>query len=131
MVECSHPLSMFMNSLPSTRSINSPADRIDELKLPQMVEKNTESHGTAFTVSVDYAVGTSTGISASDRAATIAALADTSKGPELFHRPGHIFPLRAKPTGVLERPGHTEASVDLPRLAGLFPAGAMCEIVKK
>lgn len=106
-------------------------ERVDELGLPQMVTRNTESHGTAFTVSVDYKHGTTTGISASDRAITLRALADPKAQADDFLRPGHMFPLRAKPGGVLERPGHTEASVDLARLAGLFPAGAMCEIVNR
>jgi 3,4-dihydroxy 2-butanone 4-phosphate synthase/GTP cyclohydrolase II len=105
--------------------------RAEELELPQMVAKNTESHGTAFTVSVDYKIGTSTGISAGDRSATIRALADPHVSPADFSRPGHMFPLRAKDGGVLVRPGHTESSVDLARLAGCFPAGAMCEIVEK
>lgn len=105
--------------------------RAEELELPQMVAKNTESHGTAFTVSVDYKIGTSTGISAGDRSATIRALADPKVLPSEFSRPGHMFPLRAKDGGVLVRPGHTESSVDLARLAGCFPAGAMCEIVEK
>jgi len=109
--------------------------RLDELKLPQMVDQNTEHHGTAFTVSVDLkfpaAQGKHTGISASDRAATIRAIADPEVKAEQFSRPGHMFPLRYRDGGVLVRPGHTEASVDLARLAGLFPAGAMCEIVNK
>jgi 3,4-dihydroxy 2-butanone 4-phosphate synthase len=104
------------------------ASRIDSLKLPQMVEKNSESHQTAFTVSVDYSPGSSTGISAADRAATIQALANSEITTDKFNKPGHVFPLRAKAGGVLERPGHTEASVDLARLAGLSPAGAICEM---
>jgi len=100
-----------------------------------MVDQNTEHHGTAFTVSVDLkfpaAQGKHTGISASDRAATIRAIADPEVKAEQFSRPGHMFPLRYRDGGVLVRPGHTEASVDLARLAGLFPAGAMCEIVNK
>jgi 3,4-dihydroxy 2-butanone 4-phosphate synthase / GTP cyclohydrolase II len=102
--------------------------RTEELALTQMVEKNTESHSTAFTVSVDYKHGTTTGISAKDRAATIKALADAKSKPEDFNRPGHMFPLRARKGGVLERPGHTEAAVDLVRLAKLYPAGAICEL---
>jgi len=97
--------------------------------LPLMVETNTEAHNTAFTISVDYRHGTTTGISAADRAATIRALANPTAQPEDFRRPGHMFPLRAREGGVLVRPGHTEASVDLARLAGLFPAGAMCELI--
>jgi 3,4-dihydroxy 2-butanone 4-phosphate synthase/GTP cyclohydrolase II len=103
--------------------------RADELHLAPMVAVNTESMGTAFTVSVDLRRGTSTGISAADRAATIRALADPSSKPEDFARPGHVFPLRARPYGVLQRPGHTEAAVDLASLAGRYPAGVLCEIV--
>jgi 3,4-dihydroxy 2-butanone 4-phosphate synthase/GTP cyclohydrolase II len=105
-------------------------ERADELQLPLMVAHNTEAMGTAFTVSVDKRAGTTTGISAEDRAATLAAIADPSAPAAAFARPGHIFPLRARPGGVLARPGHTEASVDLARLAGRVPAGALCEIVK-
>lgn len=103
--------------------------RLDELGLPLMVSENTESHTTAFTVSVDYKFGTSTGISAADRSATIRALADPSVPGDNFSRPGHVFPLRAKLGGVLERRGHTEAAVDLMRLAGANAAGVLCEIV--
>ncbi|MFK4069994.1 bifunctional 3,4-dihydroxy-2-butanone-4-phosphate synthase/GTP cyclohydrolase II [Streptomyces sp. NPDC029674] len=106
------------------------ADELDRLRLPQMVEHNTESMSTAFTVSVDAtaAHGVSTGISAADRATTLQLLASGGAGPDDFVRPGHIFPLRAKPGGVLARDGHTEAAVDLARLAGLRPAGAIVEI---
>ena len=103
-------------------------DRCDELRLPLMVDHNTESHRTAFTVSVDLLEGTTTGISAADRAATLRALADPNIGHTAFARPGHIFPLRAREGGVLKRAGHTEAAVDLARLAGLQPAGIICEI---
>ncbi len=106
-------------------------ERLDELGLPLMVVENTDSHQTAFTVSIDYNVGTTTGISASDRAATIRAVADAATGADDFARPGHIFPLRYQPGGVLVRPGHTEAAVDLARLAGLYPAGVLCEIVNE
>lgn len=104
-------------------------ERLDELEIPLMVEKNTEKHGTAFAVSVDYKYGTTTGISAFDRAKTIKALIDPSSKPEDFARPGHVFPLRAMEGGVLRRAGHTEASVDLAKLAGLYPAGVICEIM--
>jgi 3,4-dihydroxy 2-butanone 4-phosphate synthase / GTP cyclohydrolase II len=104
-------------------------ERLDELGLPLMVMENTDSHKTAFTVSIDYAHGTSTGISAADRAATIRAVADRTNHAADFHRPGHVFPLRYQPGGVLVRPGHTEAAVDLAVMAGLFPAGALCEVV--
>ncbi|MFD9412362.1 bifunctional 3,4-dihydroxy-2-butanone-4-phosphate synthase/GTP cyclohydrolase II [Streptomyces sp. NPDC059989] len=103
---------------------------LDRLELPQMVQNNTESMQTAFTVSVDAsgAHGVTTGISAADRATTLRLLADGTSEPGDFVRPGHIFPLRAKPGGVLVRNGHTEAAVDLARLAGLRPAGAIVEI---
>ncbi|WP_347487909.1 bifunctional 3,4-dihydroxy-2-butanone-4-phosphate synthase/GTP cyclohydrolase II [Desulfoscipio sp. XC116] len=104
--------------------------RLDELDLPAMVTHNTDAHGTAFTVSVDYK-DTSTGISAHERAATVRALIDPSTKPEDLRRPGHIFPLRAKEGGVLRRAGHTEAAVDLMRLAGLYPAGVICEVMKE
>ena len=103
-------------------------ERLDELDIPLMVTRNTDSMKTAFTVSVDYIPGTTTGISAGDRALTIRALTDADAKPDDFARPGHIFPLRANPGGVLARPGHTEAAVDLARLAGLKPAGVICEI---
>ena len=106
-------------------------ERCDDLRLPLMVEHNTESHRTAFTVSVDLIEGTTTGISASDRAATLCALADPDVGFAAFARPGHIFPLRAREGGVLKRAGHTEAAVDLARMAGLHPAGIICEIVNE
>ncbi|HEV7886239.1 MAG TPA: bifunctional 3,4-dihydroxy-2-butanone-4-phosphate synthase/GTP cyclohydrolase II [Acidimicrobiales bacterium] len=104
-------------------------ERLDELDLPLMVTTNTESHRTAFTVSVDYRHGTSTGISAFDRAATIQALIDPATRPDDLARPGHIFPLRYAHGGVLKRAGHTEAAVDLARMAGLYPAGVLCEVV--
>ncbi len=102
---------------------------LDKLKIPQMVEHNTDNHETAFTVSIDYK-DTTTGISAFERSKTITmAVDDNVKGSD-FRRPGHIFPLEAKRGGVLRRTGHTEAAVDLARLAGLKPAGAICEIMK-
>ncbi|MBA4710437.1 3,4-dihydroxy-2-butanone-4-phosphate synthase [Aquitalea aquatica] len=104
-------------------------ERLDQLQLPLMVSSNNESQRTAFTVTVDYLHGTSTGISAADRAATLRALADSRIPASDFARPGHIFPLRYAPGGVLARPGHTEAALDLSRLAGLAPAGVLCEIV--
>ncbi|KAF0815320.1 3,4-dihydroxy-2-butanone 4-phosphate synthase [Andreprevotia sp. IGB-42] len=104
-------------------------ERLDALRLPLMVADNTESHQTAFTVSVDYRHGTSTGISAADRAATLRALANPAVGAADFVRPGHIFPLRYRDGGVLRRRGHTEAALDLARLAGLQAAGVLCEIV--
>ncbi|MBM3805394.1 MAG: bifunctional 3,4-dihydroxy-2-butanone-4-phosphate synthase/GTP cyclohydrolase II [Actinobacteria bacterium] len=103
-------------------------DRCDDLRLPMMVGNNTESHRTAFTISVDLLEGTSTGISAADRAATLRALADPKISHAAFARPGHIFPLRSRDGGVLKRAGHTEAAVDLARLAGCEPAGVICEI---
>jgi 3,4-dihydroxy 2-butanone 4-phosphate synthase / GTP cyclohydrolase II len=104
-------------------------ERLDNLALPLMVPTNTEAHRTAFTVSVDAVQGTTTGISAADRATTIRALADAATRPSDLARPGHIFPLRARDAGVLARPGHTEAAVDLARLAGLTPAGVLAEVV--
>src|ERR1700689_2250533 len=102
---------------------------LDRLALDQMVNQNTERMGTAFTVSVDARAGVSTGISAADRAATISLLADPASTSQDIVRPGHVFPLRARPGGVLRRAGHTEAAVDLATLAGLRPAGAICEIM--
>jgi len=104
-------------------------ERCEDLELRPMVPDNTESHGTAFTESVDYRIGTTTGISAGDRAVTARALADPSTAPTDLTRPGHVFPLCARPGGVLKRAGHTEAAVDLARLAGCRPAGVICEIV--
>jgi len=104
-------------------------DRLDELEIPLMVRDNTESHRTAFTYSVDYVHGTSTGISAADRSVTIRSLIDPATRPIDLARPGHIFPLRYADGGVLKRAGHTEAAVDLARLAGMDPAGVLCEIV--
>jgi 3,4-dihydroxy-2-butanone 4-phosphate synthase len=103
--------------------------RAAELALPLMVAENSEPHRTQFTVSVDCAHGTSTGISAADRSRTIRALGTRSVGPTSFLRPGHVFPLRARCGGVLERAGHTEAAVDLARLAGFEAAGALCELM--
>ena len=100
----------------------------DSLALPPMVVKNTDNHETAFTVSIDH-VETSTGISAFDRSLTAMKCIDPAAKPEDFRRPGHMFPLRAKAGGVLERNGHTEATVDLCRLAGLKPCGLCCEIM--
>ncbi|MBI1758306.1 MAG: bifunctional 3,4-dihydroxy-2-butanone-4-phosphate synthase/GTP cyclohydrolase II [Actinobacteria bacterium] len=102
---------------------------LDRLHLGEMVAHNTERMGTAFTVSVDARHGVTTGISAADRAHTVAQLVDPASKPEDLVRPGHMFPLRAKEGGVLRRPGHTEAAVDLATLAGLPPAGVICEIV--
>ena len=106
-------------------------ERCDELQLPPMVaaSDNTENQGTAFTCSVDLKAGTTTGISAADRAATSAALADPTMLAGDFNRPGHIFPLKARAGGVLKRAGHTEAAVDLARMAGRAPAGVLCEVV--
>jgi 3,4-dihydroxy 2-butanone 4-phosphate synthase/GTP cyclohydrolase II len=104
-------------------------ERADALDLDPMVESNSAAYDTPFTVSVDYKRGTSTGISAADRAKTIRALADPDVSPHDFARPGHVFPLRARSGGVLRRAGHTEAAVDLARLAGFEPAGALVEIM--
>lgn len=104
--------------------------RLDELELPAMVTNNTDPHATAFTVSIDAAECT-TGISAYERAMTVRAVLDPNTKPSDLRRPGHIFPLRAKEGGVLRRTGHTEATVDLAKLAGLYPAGICCEIMKE
>ena len=104
-------------------------DRADELDLPLMVARNTESQRTAFTVTVDLRHGTTTGISATDRAMTIRSLIDPDTRPEDLARPGHIHVLRSRDGGVLKRAGHTEAAVDLARMAGLYPAGVLCELV--
>lgn len=106
-----------------------PAERADALALPAMVSNNQDPKQTAYTVTVDAARGVSTGISAADRATTLRTLADSTCGPTDLIRPGHILPLRAKPGGVLERPGHTEAAVDLCRLAELAPVAAIAELV--
>ena len=103
-------------------------DRLDQLDLPLMVTKNTDRNQTAFTVSIDAVSVVTTGISAEDRARTIQIAIHPDTKPEDLRRPGHIFPLRATEGGVLKRAGHTEASVDLARLAGLYPAGVLCEI---
>ncbi len=103
--------------------------RLDELRLPPMVTHNTESLRTAFTISIDSTHGTTTGISAADRSATVRAFCDPTTSEGDFNRPGHIFPLRYHPGGVLRRAGHTEAAVDLARLAGRYPAGVLCEMV--
>jgi 3,4-dihydroxy 2-butanone 4-phosphate synthase/GTP cyclohydrolase II len=105
-------------------------DRLKELDLPLMVQQNTESHKTAFTISVDYKHGTTTGISAADRATTLRALVGPEAVPGDFNRPGHVFPLRYQEGGVLKRAGHTEAAVDLAVLAGLYPSGVLCEVVR-
>ena len=106
-------------------------DRCDELHLPLMSPINTSAHGTAFTEAIDARVGITTGISASDRAITILTAIDAKTRPQDLARPGHVFPLRAKKGGVLVRAGQTEASVDLARIAGLAPAGVICEIMNE
>ena len=103
--------------------------RLDELRIPLMVSKNNESHGTAFAVSIDIQGRTTTGTSAFDRAATVRAIADPDLRPDDIRMPGHVFPLMAQEGGVLKRAGHTEATVDLARLAGLYPAGVLCEVL--
>ena len=106
-------------------------ERCDELDLDMQVVRNTSVHATPFTVSIDQLEGCTTGVSASDRAATLRALCDPASRPDTFGRPGHIFPLRAKTRGVIRRAGHTEAAVDLARMAGLYPAGALIEIMNE
>ena len=103
---------------------------VEKLKLPQMVENNTDNHETAFTVSIDH-ITTTTGLSAVERSITALACVKEDAKPEDFRRPGHMFPLKAKKNGVLERNGHTEATVDLCRLAGLKECGLCCEIMRE
>jgi 3,4-dihydroxy 2-butanone 4-phosphate synthase / GTP cyclohydrolase II len=124
-------IAFFLNHTSGVICIPLTGDRLDALDLPPMVQENTESQRTAFTVSVDYRHGTTTGISAGDRAATIAALIDPATRPADLARPGHTFPLRYREGGVLKRGGHTEATLDLARMAGLYPAGVLCEIVSE
>ena len=107
------------------------SQRLEELHLPLMTPQNSDSMGTAFTISVDARNGTTTGISAADRATTIKTLLDPASTPSDLGRPGHIFPLRYTPGGVLQRAGHTEAAIDLARMAGLYPAGVLCEVVNE
>lgn len=121
-------IAFMMNHARGLICVALPGERLDALDIPLMVSRNTESLKTAFTVSVDYIPGTTTGISAADRAKTVSALVSAGSRPEDFARPGHIFPLRANPEGVLGRTGHTEAAVDLCRLAGKFPSGTICEV---
>ena len=106
-------------------------ERLEALDLPLMAPNNSETMRTAFTISVDARRGTTTGISARDRALTVRALIDPGTTPRDLARPGHVFPLRYAPGGVLRRAGHTEAAVDLARLAGLVPAGVLCEVVNE
>ena len=121
-------IAFMMNHARGLVCVAMPGERLDALDIPLMVSRNTESLKTAFTVSVDYIPGTTTGIYAADRAKTVRALVSEGSRPEDFARPGHIFPLRANPEGVLGRTGHTEAAVDLCRLAGKFPSGTICEV---
>ena len=106
-------------------------ERVEQLQLPMMTTDNTSSFGTAFTISIEAKKGVTTGISAADRATTIKTAISPKAGPEDLARPGHVFPLRSKPGGVLQRTGQTEGSVDLARLAGLYPAGVICEIMNE
>lgn len=121
-------IAFMMNHARGLVCVAMPGERLDALDIPLMVSRNTESLKTAFTVSVDYIPGTTTGISAADRAKTVRALVSEDSRPEDFARPGHIFPLRANPQGVLGRTGHTEAAVDFCRLAGKYPSGTICEV---
>ncbi len=108
-----------------------PGERLDELQIPMMVNDNTSSFGTAFTISVEARKGVTTGISAADRSTTVKAMIDPETRPADIARPGHIFPLRARDGGVLERAGQTEAAVDLTRIAGMYPSGVICEIMNE
>ena len=122
-------IAFFLHHTSGVICVSIEAERAAELELTPMVAMNTETNRTAFLVTVDLAHATSTGISADDRAATIRGLIDPSTKPEELLRPGHIFPLQARAGGVLKRAGHTEAAVDLARLAGCYPAGVLCEVV--
>ena len=103
-------------------------DKADELELPLMVKDNTSTYGTGFTITIEAAEGVTTGVSAHDRVTTVRAASKDGAKPEDLHHPGHVFPLRAKNGGVLERDGHTEANIELMKLAGLKPMGVLCEI---
>ncbi|WP_323736002.1 3,4-dihydroxy-2-butanone-4-phosphate synthase [Methanosphaera sp. ISO3-F5] len=103
-------------------------EKADELELPLMVEDNTSTYGTGFTITIEAAEGVTTGVSAADRVTTVRAASNDDAKPEDLHHPGHVFPLRAKNGGVLERDGHTEANIELMKLAGLKPMGVLCEI---
>jgi 3,4-dihydroxy 2-butanone 4-phosphate synthase/GTP cyclohydrolase II len=131
--ECATPekIAFFLHHTSGVICAPVTTERARELDLPLMVVDNTESMRTAFTVTVDYRHGTTTGISAYDRAATIAALVDPATRPADLARPGHIFPLVARDGGVLKRGGHTEASIDLARMAGLYPSGVLAELVNE
>lgn len=106
-------------------------EKADELELPLMVEDNTSTYGTGFTITIEAAKGVTTGVSAHDRVTTVKAATKENAKPSDLHHPGHVFPLRAKNGGVLERDGHTEANIELMKLAGLTPAGVLCEITKE
>ncbi|EMD38760.1 hypothetical protein CERSUDRAFT_112473 [Gelatoporia subvermispora B] len=110
--------------------VSLPGERLDELEIPMMVAENQDPHRTAYTVTVDYRHGTTTGISAHDRSHTVRALASPSSHPSHFSRPGHVVPLRARSGGILTRRGHTEAALDLCAAAHLPPAGVLCELVE-
>ncbi len=105
-----------------------PEEKVKQLQLPMMVQENNSQYGTAFTVSIEAARGVTTGVSAADRVTTVKAAIAADAGPQDLHSPGHVFPLRARSGGVLERRGHTEATIDLMRLAGLQPCGVLCEV---
>lgn len=124
-------IAFMMNHARGLICIAMEGERLDQLAIPLMLPHNTDSMKTAFTVSVDYIPGTTTGISAADRAASFRALVAPDAKPDDFARPGHVFPLRADPEGVLGRPGHTEAAIDLAKLAGRFPSGVICEIANE
>ena len=127
----STPLAFMVRHTTGIVCIALSSDRADHLELQPMVVSNSDRHGTAFTVSVDAKHDTTTGVSAADRVRTIHALIDSATRPDDLMRPGHMFPLRARPGGVLERPGHTEAAMDLALLSGCRPAGVICEIVSE
>ena len=106
-------------------------EKADELELPLMIENNTSTYGTGFTITIEAAEGVTTGVSAADRVTTVKAATKEGAKPSDLHHPGHVFPLRAKAGGVLERDGHTESNIEMMKLAGLTPAGVLCEITKE
>ena len=124
-------VAFMVNTCSGVICVGTSEDRLNELNLPPMMVNNEDPKCTAFTVTCDYKIGTTTGISAYDRALTIRKIADPKAKADEFTRPGHVFPLKYAPGGVLNRVGHTEASVDLAELCGLYPAGFLCEIVNK
>ncbi len=125
---CNTQMAMLIRECSGIVCLCLPQEKVQALGLPMMVENNTSRFQTGFTISIEAAHGVTTGVSAADRVTTVHAAIAADARPEDLHRPGHIFPLRAVSGGVLERPGHTEATVDLMRLAGINPYGVLCEL---